>query len=105
MSGSLPQNKNSLKWTNGLPANSEAELLMFLKSDVGLERGKEGEVVPKFLSTITQSVVAPNSEFIYGGWGIKGFILHYIMLIMGHSCLPQFYFSFTPYHPGIFIPR
>lgn len=63
MSGSLPQ-KNSSNWTSGLPANSEAKLFMFLKHDVVLERGK-GEVVPKFPSTITQSVVAPNSEFIY----------------------------------------
>lgn len=61
--------KKSLNWTSGLPANSEASLFMFLKSDVVLERGKEGEVVPKFPSTITQSVVAPKSEFFLGGGG------------------------------------
>lgn len=83
---------------------------------MGLERGKGGEVVPKFLSTIIQSAVAPNSELIYWGVGDKRVhntlyyiirvhtILHY-MLIMQHSCFQQLYFSCTAYHLGNFIQR
>lgn len=52
---------------------------MFLKSDVVLERGKEGEVVPRFPSTITQSVVAPKSEFFGGGEGDR------------KDCIPLYY--------------